>query len=221
MRLLIIEDEWLVACFIADIAMKHGIEVIGIAQSYKEAIHILESEEIDCAIVDINIKGSQHGIDVAHYLKIKNIKFFFLTAYKDMDTMQEAVNLKPLSYLIKPISEENLIAAFLIVKATLPISAPSNHSFSIDEQGLILRDNKIVVLSVSERIVLTLLIKYFKTVVTHEIFSEHLWSHPEDINNGTLRNIIVKLRKKFDLQIDNVKDMGYIFISELKGTPLK
>jgi len=213
MHLLIIEDEWLVAHFIADIAIGQNIDIAGIAQSYDEAIHILETEHVDCAIVDINIKGPRHGIDVAQYLNTKGISFFFLTAYKDIDTIQEAVDLKPLSYLIKPISEENLIAAFLIVKNTLIVPVPTTFPFYIDYEGMILKDNEIIPLSQSERIVFSLLIKNYRTVVAHEIFFGQLWNHPDDINEGTLRNIILKLRKKFDLQIDNIKNVGYALVS--------
>lgn len=213
MRLLIIEDEWLVAHFIADIAIGQDIDVICIAQSYDEAIHILETESVDCAIVDINIKGSKHGIDVAQYLNTKGINFFFLTAYKDIGTIQEAIELKPLSYLIKPISEENLIAAFLIIKNSISTPAIQIHPFTIDDDGIIFKYDEILPLSQSERIVMALLIKNHRNVVPHETFFEHLWTHPNDINDGTLRNIILKLRKKFDLQIDNIKNVGYALVA--------
>jgi DNA-binding response OmpR family regulator len=213
MRLLIIEDEWLVAHFIADIAIGQDIDVICIAQSYDEAIHILETESVDCAIVDINIKGSKHGIDVAQYLNTKGINFFFLTAYKDIGTIQEAIELKPLSYLIKPISEENLIAAFLIIKSSISTPAIQIHPFTIDDDGIIFKYDEILPLSQSERIVMALLIKNHRNVVPHETFFEHLWTHPNDINDGTLRNIILKLRKKFDLQIDNIKNVGYALVA--------
>jgi DNA-binding response OmpR family regulator len=213
MNLLIIEDEWLVAHFIADVAIMQSIEVVGIAQSFDEAIQIITTLSVDFAIVDINIKGSKHGIDVARELKTKNIPFFFLTAYKDMDTMHEATALKPLSYLIKPISEENLIAAFLIVKnAFNTISIPKKHPFTINTEGMILKSGEMISLSQSERIVMALLIKNHQNVVLRETFFEHLWDDPEEINEGTLRNIILKLRKKFDLQIDNIKNVGYAFV---------
>lgn len=215
MRLLIIEDEWLVAHFIADIAMGQNIEIAGIAQSYDEAIHILETQSVDCAIVDINIKGPRHGMDVAQYLNTKGINFFFLTAYKDIDTIQEAVDLKPLSYLIKPISEENLIAAFLLIKKNFapPAVPASPFPFSINSEGIIFKDGELLPLSQSERVVFSLLIKNHQIVVRREVFFEYLWNHPDDINDGTLRNIILKLRKKFDLQIDNIKNVGYALVS--------
>lgn len=213
MRLLIIEDEWLVAHFIADVALSQNIDIVGIAQSYDEAIKIIDTESVDCAIVDINIKGVRHGIDVAHYLKSKQINFFFLTAYKDMETIKEATALNPLSYLIKPVSEENLIAAFLIIKNSTSVPAIQYHPYTIDDDGIIFKHDEILPLSQSERIVMALLIKNHRNVVLHETFFEHLWTHPDEINEGTLRNVILKLRKKFDLQIDNIKNVGYILVA--------
>ncbi|MDD2830060.1 MAG: DNA-binding response regulator [Sulfuricurvum sp.] len=212
MKILIIEDEWLVAHFIADVAQSHDIDIAGIAQSYDEATEIIDNNSIDCAIVDINIKGSKHGIDVARFLKTRNIPFLFLTAYKDIETMKEATDLDPLSYLIKPVSEENLIAAFLVIKNKFTKSIPQKHPFTIDMEGMILKDGEMVSLSTSERIVMALLIKNHRNVVLRETFFEHLWDDPEEINEGTLRNVILKLRKKFDLQIENIKNVGYAFV---------
>jgi DNA-binding response OmpR family regulator len=212
MNLLIIEDEWLVAHFIADVAMMQSINVVGIAQSYDEAVQLINTLSIDCAIVDINIKGPKHGIDVARFLKTKDIPFFFLTAYKDMDTLHEATSLKPISYLIKPISEENLIAVFMIAKNTFSHPIQPKNTFKIDNDGMIQKDGTILPLSHSERVVMSLLVKNQKSVVLHETFFEHLWDNPDEINDGTLRNIILKLRKKFDLQIDNIKNVGYLLV---------
>ncbi|MDD2781795.1 response regulator [Sulfuricurvum sp.] len=212
MNLLIIEDEWLVAHFIADVALMQSIEVVGIAQSYDEAMEQIDKVHIDCAIVDINIKGPKHGIDVARILKSKNIPFFFLTAYKDMDTIHEATALKPLSYLIKPISEENLIAAFVLFKNLLNTLPPKPFPFSVDNNGTVLLEEKIIPLSVAERIVFAQLIKNRNNIVAHETFFALLWENPDEINGGTLRNIILKLRKQYNLKINNIKNMGYTLL---------
>lgn len=217
MRLLIVEDEWLVAQFIADVAQTQEIEIAGISQSYDDATKLIDTLDIDCTIVDINLRGAQHGIDVARYLKTKEIPFLFLTAYKDMDTIQEATDLKPLSYLIKPISEENLIAAFMIVKNHFPDHQQSakSHPFTVANDGMIMYNGEMLLLSHYERIVLGLLIKNFRCVVSRETFFEHLWNCPDDINEGTLRNTILKLRKKLNIEIENVRNVGYIFTKYL------
>lgn len=212
-KLLIVEDEWIVANFIADIAISHGFDVIAIAQSYQEAKEIIESHIIDCAIVDINIKGPKHGLDVAAYLKQKNINFLFLTAYKDLETIKEATILKPLSYLIKPASEEDIIAALFIAKNEYVQDTPASFPFSIDSNGMISYDNEVLKLSKYEMIVFATLIKNYRSVISHNTFYALLWEDISDINEGTLRNIILKLRKKFSLQIDNIKDTGYCLVA--------
>jgi DNA-binding response OmpR family regulator len=208
-RLLIIEDEWIVANFIAEIAQEQGFQVIAIAQSYQETKEILESHTIDCAIVDINLKGPKHGIDVATMLKDKKINFLFLSAYKDLETMKEAAALSPLSYLIKPASEEEIIVALLIAKNYYNACTSASLPFTVDPDGMIRNNNTLLQLSTSERVILAALIKNHNSVVSHTMFYELLWDDPENISEGTLRNVILKLRKKFDLHIENIKNTGY------------
>ncbi|WP_345992199.1 response regulator [Sulfurimonas sp. HSL-1716] len=213
-RLLIIEDEWIVANFIADVAISQHCRVAAIVESYQKAKEFLFDNDVDCAIVDINLKGPRHGIDVAHMLNEKKINFLFLTAYKDKDTIKEATGLKPLSYLIKPASEEEIIAALSIAKnnhASTP--PPTALPFSVDAHGMILHKGEIIPLSGYERIVFAILIKNYRSIVPRETFFEMLWEHADDINDGTLRNIIFKLRKRFDLQIESVRNIGYSLIS--------
>lgn len=209
MHLLIVEDEWLVAGFIADIALAQNIPVAGIADSYMEALRILEQERVDFAIIDINIRGVQSGIEVARFLKTRSIPFLFLTAYKEMQTIQEAAELSPLSYLIKPISEEALSAAFLIARNFISVKKPVKLPYEINAEGMIFHKGELLNLSSAERTVFALLLKNHRNVVSHELFFEHLWDDPDNINEGTLRNVILKLRKKYGLKIDNIRNTGY------------
>jgi DNA-binding response OmpR family regulator len=209
-RLLIVEDEWIVADFIADIAIEQNCEIIAISRSYDEALQVINGSEINFAILDINIKGSKSGIEVAKILKIKKIPYVFLTAYKDLETMQEAIKLTPLSYLIKPVSQEDIVAALLIAKNSLKRIEP--FIYTVNEHGMIVKGNEVIVLPESERIVFGQLIKNHHNVVSHDIFFGLLWENPDEISEGTLRNIIMKLRKKFNLQINNVKSTGYCLV---------
>lgn len=212
MRLLIVEDDWLVAEFIATVAVDLGIEVISIVQSYDEAKSLLESQQPDCAVVDINIKGARHGIDVARMLKEKGVEFLFLTAYKDIETITEATELHPLSYVIKPASEADISAALMIAKKKIEVAVQTPFAYSVTPEGCIARNGEIIVLSFFERTAFALLIANVRNVVPHETFFAQLWENPEEISEGTLRNVIGKLRKKLDVRIENVKNMGYVLL---------
>ncbi|MDA3811879.1 MAG: response regulator, partial [Spirochaetaceae bacterium] len=66
----------------------------------------------DLVIMDINLNSYNDGVSSVQRMKILgNIPFMYLTAYKDEETKKRAMNTNPVDYLIKPISEENLLKA--------------------------------------------------------------------------------------------------------------
>ncbi len=212
-RLMIIEDNWMMAHMIKDVATLLDIEVIGIASSWKEVAELLAIQKPDFAIVDININGLIDGIKVARRLKEQDICFLFLTAYKDMETIKEAAELSPLSYLIKPITPENLMAAFLLTMKKIEEKTTIKNTFeyTIEEDDMIYKNKVLINLSKSERRVLGLLIKNIGYSVRYETFFYGTQGYAEINNEATLRNIIAKIRKKCpDLIIKNIKDVGYI-----------
>ena len=207
-KLIIIEDNWMMAHLIDDVATLLTIEVVGIATTWNEVSELLAFQKPDFAILDININGAIDGLEVARRLKEKNIPFLFLTAYKDIETIKEAAQLSPLSYLIKPISPENLMAAFLLIITKIEQKIPIQDAFEylVHEDGFIYKKNIQLDLSKAERRILTLLIKNMGYYVGYDTLL-----HNEISNTNSLRNIITTLRKKCpDLVIKNIKDIGYI-----------
>lgn len=207
-KLLIIEDNWMMAHMIDDVATLLDIDVIGIATSWSEASELLTIQTPDFVIVDININGVIDGIEVGRRLKEMGINFLFLTAYKDIETIKEAAQLSPLSYLIKPITPENLTAAFLLITTKIDQNIPVQNSFgyTMGENGLIYKDNILLKLSKSEGKIFALLLKNRGHCVAYDsLFCGEIG------NAKSLRNIVVKLRKKCpDLLIENIQDIGYI-----------
>ncbi len=205
-KLIIIEDNWMMAHLIDDVATLLTIEVIGIATSWREASELLVSDTPDFAILDININGAVDGLEVGRRLKERKIPFLFLTAYKDIEIIKEAAQLSPLSYLIKPITPENLMAAFLLI-TTKTDQTPSVNTvdYSVHDDELVYKNSIQLDLSKSERHILALLIKNMGHCVGYDTLLHG------DINNAnSLRNTITTLRKKCpDLVIKNSKDMGY------------
>lgn len=211
-KLLIVEDNWMMAHVIEDVAALLNIEVIGIATCWSETIELLV-ERPDFAILDININGLTDGIQIARRLKEKEIDFLFLTAYKDIETIKEATELSPLSYLIKPITPENLMAIFLLILKKIEKKEIPTETFNykIEDDDMIYNDNILMNLSKNERRILGLLLKNIGYSVSYEAFFYGDESNLKTHNEATLRNIITKIRKKCpDLIIKNIKDVGYI-----------
>ncbi len=108
-KILVVEDESVVAMMIADLLEDLGYEVLEPISNYKDAIECLNNEQPDIAILDIDLKSKKSGIDIAHYIN-KNIQipFIFLTSLADSRTVDQAKKLNPPAYLMKPFKSDDL-----------------------------------------------------------------------------------------------------------------
>ena len=114
-KLLIVEDEPLIAQDIKRCCQNIGYEVIGIASRSERALDLLHSQEIDAVIMDINIKGEMDGIDLAKIINEKyDLPFIFLTSYADRDTLDRAKGTFPYGYILKPFDENDLLTSLEI-----------------------------------------------------------------------------------------------------------
>lgn len=108
---LIVEDEPLIAEDIASSLDEINYKVAGIAYDSEKAIDFLHSRKPDLALLDINIKGSKDGIEIATFIKEHyNIPYVFLTSYSDRITLERVKPTMPYGYILKPFSTKNLIS---------------------------------------------------------------------------------------------------------------
>lgn len=108
-KVLICEDEALVALELQQRLQHFGYEVIGIASGGREAYDIASQHRPDLALMDINLNGELSGPEIAEILgKEFNIPSIYLTAYADPDTVNRASRTEPLGYLVKPVTDHEL-----------------------------------------------------------------------------------------------------------------
>jgi CheY-like chemotaxis protein len=79
-RILVVEDEYLVAALIQDVLENAGCTVHGPVPRLAEAIEVAEKEACDAAVLDINLSG-QHVFAVAEILERRRIPYVFVTGY--------------------------------------------------------------------------------------------------------------------------------------------
>lgn len=118
-RILIVEDELMIAEMTKEMLLDLGYEVIGIAKNYDRALHYLDNDpKIDLAILDINLNQDVDGTDIAKYIKEKiKIPFIFLTSYSDPGTVKKASGTKPSAYILKPYTKGDLFTTIEIIKS--------------------------------------------------------------------------------------------------------
>ncbi len=108
-KILVVEDESIVAKDIQKSLEKLGYEVPGTASSAASAYEKLEIIQPDLVFLDIKLKGEEDGIHIAEHIKEKyNIPVIFLTSYVDQDTLDRAKVTEPYGYIVKPFNDSDL-----------------------------------------------------------------------------------------------------------------
>lgn len=109
-RILIVEDEYLIALEIENRLVDAGFEVVGIAMTADEAISIAGSTNPDLAITDIRLAGRRDGVEAATELfTTLGVRSIFASAHADAQTRERASAVSPIGWLQKPYSAEALI----------------------------------------------------------------------------------------------------------------
>jgi diguanylate cyclase (GGDEF)-like protein len=117
-KVLIVEDERIVARDRQQTLIELGYDTLGIASSAAEALDLAAVDCPDLVLMDIRIKGSVDGITTAAMLHEQfDVPVIYLTAYADEATTQRATRTEPYAYLIKPVKSEQLRCAVEIALA--------------------------------------------------------------------------------------------------------
>jgi PAS domain S-box-containing protein len=127
-KVLIVEDEGVVALSLQSILTKMGYTIIGTAITGDEAVTLAKERMPDVILMDIHIKGSMDGIQTTEKInEFSDIPVIFLTAYADDETVARALKTRSHSYLVKPVNQRELYSniEFAIYKRRLRNQASS------------------------------------------------------------------------------------------------
>ena len=113
-KILVVEDEALIAMDIKEKLVDMGYDVLKITDNGADAIKIAEELKPDIVLMDIVIKGSMDGIEAAEIIWEKfRIPSLFLTAYNSDSVIKRARKFNPIDFLLKPFDDNELQAAIL------------------------------------------------------------------------------------------------------------
>jgi signal transduction histidine kinase len=115
-RVMVVEDERIVALNLERRLTKLGYEISSLATSGSQALQAIERDKPDVVLMDVNIEGEIDGIETASRIpNAYNIPVIYLTAYSEEATLQRARGTRPYGFLLKPISERELHATIQMV----------------------------------------------------------------------------------------------------------
>ncbi len=111
-RVLIVEDEFLVALTAEDALRDAGLEVVGVAATFEEAVALAGRLLPDLALMDIRLASARDGVEAAAELRLRfGIASLFTSANHDAATMRRAAPAQPAGWLPKPYTPEALVKA--------------------------------------------------------------------------------------------------------------
>ena len=112
LRILVIEDEALIAEELQERLTHLGFRVIGVHDTAEQALYAAEVLRPDLILMDIRLKGGIDGIEAAKFIYRQfQIPVVYLTAYSDQLTRQRAMATSPFGYVLKPFQEQDLLVA--------------------------------------------------------------------------------------------------------------
>ena len=115
LKILIVEDEAIVALDLKEILEELNYQVCGIAVNYSEAIEIFKTTKPDLVLLDINLNAQKSGIDVAKSIKlIKNTPHIFVSANNDESMIEKVKNTQPYGFISKPFQLKDIRSAIQI-----------------------------------------------------------------------------------------------------------
>ncbi|WP_292944310.1 response regulator transcription factor [Olleya sp. UBA1516] len=109
-KILIVEDEIIIADYIEELLLEEQFTNIAIANNKETALNKMTAFLPDIILMDINLQGKNEGIQLAK-VKNNNATIIFITGQNDLVLMNEALKSNPDAYLTKPIKRLDLLAS--------------------------------------------------------------------------------------------------------------
>jgi len=111
-RILIVEDEDIIAMDLENKLKNMGYDVAGLASSGQEAVRQAAALQPDLVLMDIRLKGAMDGVTAAHQIRaLFDTPVVYLTAHADDYTLHRAKKTEPVGYILKPFEDKELHAS--------------------------------------------------------------------------------------------------------------
>ncbi|WP_350288062.1 LytTR family transcriptional regulator DNA-binding domain-containing protein [uncultured Croceitalea sp.] len=194
-KLLVVEDEIILAQDISQRLTAMNYEVVGIADSAKKALALLtEHPDVDLLLLDIILKGDQDGIELARSINtLYGIPFIFLTSHADQYLVERAKSVQPYAYILKPFNDRQVSVA--IEMALVNYSKKTPETSLLNSEKYIASKNQVLHINDS------LFLKkdhYFERVLINEILYLEADGNYTTINTQCGRFVYSTVLKKVE-----------------------
>ena len=224
-NVVIVEDEVITQRHLQDILSNNGASVSGCFDNAIDTLEGLNTLTCDMILMDINIKGSMDGIQLARkILETYTFPIVFITAHNDDATLEELLELAPYGFISKPFSSKEILATLKIaykrylihsevskVKASdEPTDIIINEYYTYTQNVSVLYyDGQAVKLNKKQGQLVEILSKNINHTVAYDTLISYLWDD-DTVADSTLRTLVYSVRKLLpDLPIVSHSKVGY------------
>lgn len=132
-KILVVEDEVLIAEHIKKYLLDFGFSEIYLAHTKKMAAHMIDYIVPNLVLLDLHLQSPKDGLEIARLIDEKdNIPYIFITANADMLVIQEAIHTRATNYITKPVKKADLFASIQI--ALKSAAKPADSFLLVKEQ---------------------------------------------------------------------------------------
>ena len=135
-KILIVEDEFIVANDLKIMLLKAGYEVTGIASSVVQARKLIAEKKPNWVLLDIMLKGDLTGIDLAWELKKMNLPYLYISANTNQSTLEAVKATQPYGFMVKPFRERDLIVMLDIAKYRFDLEKGTRNTIENNHQDI-------------------------------------------------------------------------------------
>lgn len=201
LRVLIVEDQSLIAESLSATLMSNQMEVVAVCQSGEEAIDKVRLSVPDLILMDIHLKGALDGIATAKIINDEaEIPIIYLSDYTDGKTVDRAKQTFPASYLAKPFHESDLIRAIEIAATN---ANKNSRSKPVGAKYIFIRvGTKLFPLKVNEVLYLEADRSYCKVI--SETGTELISTSMNHIHEQLSQDDFVRIHRKYTVNLNKI-----------------
>jgi DNA-binding NarL/FixJ family response regulator len=111
-RILIVEDDVLIASEMEAVLHEAGAKVVAVAGSFDEALERCQTLQPTLALIDLKLAGPEDGIELAHQLWDRlGVRAIFVTGHSNPESVARGTSANPISWIKKPFGLGTIVAA--------------------------------------------------------------------------------------------------------------
>lgn len=212
-KVLYVEDDDIIRDSISRV-LKIFFDNIVLAKDGGEAMDML-GLDFDIVILDLNLP-KYNGIEIAKAFRAKSedIIIFLISSYQETQNLRDAMRLGAIDYLSKPISFDDLKSVLTICakKLSKDVIKPLGDDLVYNTRlKTVHKNGREIKLTKNEIVFIELVLENQKQLITYELITQELFnSGNSDINLPSIKNLVLRLRKKLNIPfVESVFGVGY------------